>query len=162
MCHPFFNQLASILYRWHRISADDIPSSCMDDILSPRHPSISCLLFGWPLCPKQSPFLSGWHLSLGIFSNLTPPPFLTDKSQHVESAESRRVWHGILEHRARICKRLWSPGIDSEEVISPAYVAWRAGTTNRVIVPSREAGNRFLGSLKGPQIRAQDWRRHDN
>ncbi len=33
--------------------------------------------------------------------------------------------------RVRICKRLWSPGIDSEESISPAYVAWRASTTNR-------------------------------
>jgi hypothetical protein len=39
-------------------------------------------------------------------------------------------------------------GIDSVESILPAYVAWRAGTTNR-------AGNRFLGSLKGSQIRAQ-------
>jgi hypothetical protein len=47
----------------------------------------------------------------------------------------------------RICKRLWSPGIDSEESISPAYVAWRASTTNRVIVPARQAGNRFLGSF---------------
>ncbi len=37
-----------------------------------------------------------------------------------------------LPPRARICKRLWSPGIDSEESISPAYVAWRASTTNRV------------------------------
>ncbi len=46
--------------------------------------------------------------------------------------------------RARICKRLGSPGIDSEA----AYVAWRAGTTNRVAVPSRQAGNRFLASLK--------------
>jgi hypothetical protein len=55
---------------------------------------------------------------------------------------------------ARICKRLWSPGIDSEESISPAYVACRAGTTNRVVEPSRQAGNRFLGSLKGLQIRA--------
>ncbi len=36
-------------------------------------------------------------------------------------------------NRARICKRLWSPGIDSEESIPPAYVAWRAGTTNRVL-----------------------------
>jgi hypothetical protein len=34
--------------------------------------------------------------------------------------------------RTRICKSLWSPGIDSEESISPAYVAWRASTTNRV------------------------------
>jgi hypothetical protein len=39
--------------------------------------------------------------------------------------------HSIL-YGARICKRLWSPGIDSEESISPAYVAWRASTSNRV------------------------------
>jgi hypothetical protein len=56
--------------------------------------------------------------------------------------------------RARTCKSLWSPGIDSEESISPAYVACRVGTTNRVVVPARQAGNRFLGSLKGLQIRA--------
>ncbi len=54
--------------------------------------------------------------------------------------------------RARICKRLRSPGIDSEESITPAYVAWRAGTTNRDVVPARQAGNRFLGSLKDLQI----------
>ncbi len=36
--------------------------------------------------------------------------------------------------------------IDSEESNPPAYVAWQAGTKNR-------AGNRFLGSLKGLQIR---------
>ena len=28
------------------------------------------------------------------------------------------------------------PGIDSEDSIPPAYVAWRAGTTNRVVVLS--------------------------
>ncbi len=50
---------------------------------------------------------------------------------------------------ARICKRLWSPGIDSEESMLLAYVAWRAGTTNRIVVPVLQAGNRFLGSLKG-------------
>jgi hypothetical protein len=59
------------------------------------------------------------------------------------------------ESRARICKRLWSPGIDSEESISPAYVACRAGATNRAVVPARQVWNRFLGSLKGLQIRAQ-------
>jgi hypothetical protein len=53
--------------------------------------------------------------------------------------------------RARICKCLWSPGIDSEESGPPAYVAWLAGTTNRVVVPAHQAGNRFLGSLKGLQ-----------
>jgi hypothetical protein len=43
-----------------------------------------------------------------------------------------------------------------QELIPAAYVAWRAGTTNRVAVPSRQAGNRFLGSLKGLHIRAPD------
>jgi hypothetical protein len=38
--------------------------------------------------------------------------------------------------RARICKRLWSPEIDSEESIQLAYVARRAGTTNRVVLPA--------------------------
>jgi hypothetical protein len=47
------------------------------------------------------------------------------------------------------------PGIYSEESIQPAYVAWRVGTTNRVVVPARQAGNRFLDSLKDLQIRAQ-------
>ncbi len=42
--------------------------------------------------------------------------------------------------RARICKRLWSPGIDSEESTPPGYVVWRAGTTNRVAVPARQSG----------------------
>ncbi len=64
------------------------------------------------------------------------------------------VWECTL-YRARICKRLRRPGIDSEDSIPPAYVAWRAGTKNRVVVPARQAGNRFLGSLKGIQIRAQ-------
>ncbi len=57
--------------------------------------------------------------------------------------------------RARICKRLRSPGIDSEESIPQAYVAQRAGTTNRVAEPARQAGSRFLGSWKGLQVRAQ-------
>jgi hypothetical protein len=35
-----------------------------------------------------------------------------------------------------------------------AYVAWRAGTTYRVVVPVRHAGNRFLDPLKGLQIQA--------
>jgi hypothetical protein len=56
--------------------------------------------------------------------------------------------------RARICLCLWSQGIDSKESTSPAYVAWRAGTTNSVVVPARQAENRFLGSLKDLQIRA--------
>ncbi len=34
------------------------------------------------------------------------------------------------------------------------FVAWRAGTTNRVVVPAHQAWNRFLVSTKGLQIRA--------
>ncbi len=56
--------------------------------------------------------------------------------------------------RARICKRLWSPEIDSEKSIPPAYVVWQTGTTKRVLVSTRQAGNRCLGSLKGLQIQA--------
>ncbi len=47
-----------------------------------------------------------------------------------------------------------SLGINSDELILPADVAWLAGTTNRVVVPARQAGHQFLGSLKGLQIRA--------
>ncbi|MFN9906261.1 MAG: hypothetical protein ACK56F_09080, partial [bacterium] len=43
----------------------------------------------------------------------------------------------------------------AEEWIPSAYVAWQASTTNRVVVPARQAGNRSLGSLKDLKIRAQ-------
>ncbi len=43
----------------------------------------------------------------------------------------------------------------AQESIPPAYGAWGAGTSKRVVVPARQAENRFLGSLKGLQIRAQ-------
>ncbi len=43
----------------------------------------------------------------------------------------------------------------AEDSISLTYVAWRAGTKNRVVVPARQAGNRLLVSLKGLQILAQ-------
>jgi hypothetical protein len=43
----------------------------------------------------------------------------------------------------------------AQESIPPAYVAWRAGMSNRLVVPARQAGNRFLNSWKGLQIRAQ-------
>jgi hypothetical protein len=37
---------------------------------------------------------------------------------------------------------------------SASLCSWRAGTSNRVSVPARQAVNRFLGSLKGLQTRA--------
>jgi hypothetical protein len=55
---------------------------------------------------------------------------------------------------APVCQRLSSPGMDSEESIPQAFVAWWPSSTNRVVVPARQAGNRFLGSSKGLQIRA--------
>ncbi len=56
--------------------------------------------------------------------------------------------HWLFDNsRDRICKRLLSPEIDSDGPIPPAYVARRAGTTNRVVVQARQAGNRFLGSF---------------
>jgi hypothetical protein len=58
-------------------------------------------------------------------------------------------------YRARICKRLRSPGINTEESVPPAYVAWRAGTPNAIIEPARQGENRFLGSLKSLQLWAQ-------
>jgi hypothetical protein len=59
--------------------------------------------------------------------------------------------------RGRICKRFRSPRISYKESIPLAYVACRAGTSYRVVVPARQAGNRLLGSLKGFEIRAQGW-----
>jgi hypothetical protein len=37
----------------------------------------------------------------------------------------------------------------AQELIPPAYVDWRGGTSNRVVVPARQAENLFLASLKG-------------
>ena len=61
-----------------------------------------------------------------------------------------------LKTRVSICKRLQSPGIDSEKTILPAHAIWRIGTTNGVFLPTRQAVNQFLGSLKGLKIRALD------
>jgi hypothetical protein len=82
-------------------------------------------------------------------------PFLQSTKASPTPFEKR----GCIKHlpdRARTCKRLRSPGIDSKESIPPAYLAWRAGTSNGVVIPARQAENRFLGSLKGLQIRALD------
>jgi hypothetical protein len=39
--------------------------------------------------------------------------------------------------RARIFKLAWGPGIDSNELIPPAYVAWRAGTITLFLLGSK-------------------------
>jgi hypothetical protein len=43
--------------------------------------------------------------------------------------------HSTL-YRARTFKCLWGPGIDSKELIPPAYVAWRAGTITLFLLGS--------------------------
>jgi hypothetical protein len=68
-------------------------------------------------------------------------------------ASDRASGHPVPVHK-RICKSLRSPGINSEEAISPTYAAWQADTTNRLVISARQAGNRFLGSIKGLQIQA--------
>jgi hypothetical protein len=52
-----------------------------------------------------------------------------------------RTYHPF--NRAGICKRLRRPGIGSEESISQANVAWRASTTNRVVVPAESIRGRL-------------------
>jgi hypothetical protein len=56
--------------------------------------------------------------------------------------------YSYTEYRARICKRLRSPKIDSKESIPPSYVAWRFGTSNKVAVPARRLGISIPGLLK--------------
>jgi hypothetical protein len=55
-------------------------------------------------------------------------------------------------HTEPVCINVYG----AKESIPLAYVAWRASTSNRVVVLARQAGNRFLGLLKVLQIRAQD------
>ncbi len=89
-----------------------------------------------------------------VFVSWTSRPKKTDT---IRDSICKRLWSPEIdsEESSRICNCLWSPEIDSEESISPSYVAWRASTKNRVVVPACQAGNRFLGSLTGLQIRAQ-------
>jgi len=105
-----------------------------------------CLLFikKYVNIPGQKPVWSspGRPLLLSGHSwDLSPPADPEGRQCPVSSL------HGIVLLQsptrnvtwARICKRLWSPGIDSRESILPAYVAWRAGATNRVVVPALQA-----------------------
>ncbi len=48
--------------------------------------------------------------------------------------------------RARIFKRLWSPGINSKEWIPPAYVAWRPGTITIFLLGSYSPHRLFKNS----------------
>jgi hypothetical protein len=63
--------------------------------------------------------------------------FIVNLYSMMEAGSVPQQIRGARTYRARICKHLRSPGIKSEELIPLAYV----------VVPARQAGNRFLGSL---------------
>ncbi len=77
-------------------------------------PYLECPLAGAELVHDAA---EGPHVRLGVVG-----PALT------QLCKWRSCDRYVSERRARIFKRLWSPGIDSKEWIPPAYVAWRAGT----------------------------------
>ncbi len=90
----------------------------------------------------------------GSIRNSFDPSFLLDTPFTNQWIYNEKPVSKMPSIWARIFKRLWSPGINSDGPIPPAYVAWRDGSTNRVVVQARHAGNWFLGFLKGLQIRA--------
>ncbi len=57
----------------------------------------------------------------------------------IRSETGRIQYKWALQIWARICKRLKIPGIDSNESIPPAYVAWWAGKITPFVVPARQA-----------------------
>jgi hypothetical protein len=123
-----------------------------DRLLTPAHMYTVqyCIMYILPLRNNSelddTPSIAGEWLPMCAKLAAKAMVFLrTAQDLNVDSFSLRNAPY---EDSARICKRLWSPGIDSGESIPPAYVAWRAGATNRIIVPDRQAGNRFLGSLK--------------
>ncbi len=54
--------------------------------------------------------------------------YLISETANLQPPPPAPIPMDATENGARIFKRLWSPGIDSKELIPPAYVAWRAGT----------------------------------
>ncbi len=76
--------------------------------------------------------------------------FLTLALKSLEEGHAKKIENIKLSYNVGLSPNFYtfSPEIGSKESIPPAYVAWWAGTTNRVIVPAESiAWNRFLGSL---------------
>ncbi len=71
------------------------------------------------LCQSQDYLCSDWPIRVGV---------------GMEQISWNRT--SQIKVRARIFKRLWSPGIDSKASIPPAYVAWRAGTITLFLLGS--------------------------
>jgi hypothetical protein len=68
-----------------------------------------------------------------VLSKFGGLPFQTGSQSSITQAKTGKyssLLKQVARHqtRARIFKRLWSPGIDSNEKIPPDYVARRAGT----------------------------------
>ncbi len=108
------------------------------------------LLSEMPICPVRG--ISPLIICLQQHAPLTGVSRPTSEKE----SQNMIIWLGVFvcvcAIRARkFCKRL------KKESILPACVAWRAGTSNRFVVPAHRPGNRFLGSLKDLQIRDQPW-----
>jgi hypothetical protein len=90
-----------------------------------------------PINPLQvPPFLSAYYEVCLLAKRPTlvymlPPAVVPASGLKLVSKDHRGI-------RSRIFKRLSGPGIDTKESIRKAYVAWQAGTTNRVIEPEFE------------------------
>ena len=88
----------------------------------------------WHLCYRGNP---------SLWSNST-----------VASAACQNSSRNFKWTRARICKR-FKKARNRFQGIESASLCSMYGKYCRVVVPVRQAGNQFLGSLKGVQIRAQ-------
>ncbi len=96
--------------------------------------------------------------------DLCPALFLTMKGTRISNSygcrlSEKKFTPGYIE---KGCTWIEGPSCCSPyftrnqfQGIDAAYVAWRTASSNRAVVPARQAANRFLGSLKGLQIRAQ-------
>ncbi len=106
--------LSSKLYLLSPVSSPPFPSAETSAMASPTY-DIGALL------PASNYILLLSHSSKHPPSSLlsAPPPPPTPSLS-----------------RARILKLLWSPGINSKESITPAFVAWRAGTITLFLLGS--------------------------
>jgi hypothetical protein len=62
--------------------------------------------------------------------------FLTLALKSLEEGHAEKIKNIELSYIVGLSPNFISSGIDLKESIPPAYVAWRAGTTYRVIVPA--------------------------
>ncbi len=113
---------------------------------SPKNPPppllFMCVIFciHWETCKAQSNNTSRWFLTCKpilreTFNHGSPPALMNRHGnwchqpcagifrQSMGARNRAGKWLSYRPSRPRICKRLWSPGIDSEESILPAYVA---------------------------------------